>query len=76
MYTFNPSTQESEAGGALEASLVVYRGSYRAPRATQGNTPLGGGGNSTENHYLNTVVSYDVYVYIIYIKLNKSYRPF
>jgi YHS domain-containing protein len=46
-HTFNPSTQEAEAGGSLEFEVsLVYRVSSRTVRATQGNPVSGGGGRT------------------------------
>ena len=33
-HTFNPSTQEAEAGGSLFEASLVYRGSFRISWAT------------------------------------------
>jgi hypothetical protein len=43
MHTFNPSTQEAEAGRSLSLRLVVYRMSSRTVRTTQENPVFGVG---------------------------------
>ena len=58
VHTFNPSTQEAEAGGYEFEISLVYRVNFRTPRTTQRN-PV-----SNNNYYKKYVNFFKDFFYV------------